>query len=173
MRLLHIFTAGAKTPWQTRFSFLRRLLPQAGVDALDSSIYRFIMHDSLRDQMYLVVVTLLSFPFLYGTLQIPKYIVDTIAGKTSSRELFDLNIAQIPYLLLLCGAFLAFILINGWFKLHINVKKGQVGERPPPAALPALRARVAVSAQPFRSNGERRDHCDDYGRVGAGQRLHR
>jgi putative ABC transport system ATP-binding protein len=40
-----------------------------------------------------------------------------------------LDIAQVPYLLLLCGVFLAFILINGWFKLHINVKKGQVGER--------------------------------------------
>jgi putative ABC transport system ATP-binding protein len=40
-----------------------------------------------------------------------------------------LDIAQESYLLLLCGAFLAFILINGWFKLHINVKKGQVGER--------------------------------------------
>jgi ABC-type multidrug transport system fused ATPase/permease subunit len=40
-----------------------------------------------------------------------------------------LDIAQVPYLFVLCGLFLAFILINGWFKLHINVKKGQVGER--------------------------------------------
>jgi hypothetical protein len=125
MRLLHIVAARAETPLPTRLSFLRRLLPQAGTDTLDSSIYGFILHHSLRDQIYLVVATLVSFPFFYGSLQIPKYIVNTITGTGSSKELFDLDLAQVPYLLLLCGAFLAFILINGWFKLHINVKKGR------------------------------------------------
>src|SRR5438105_13009564 len=36
---------------------------------------------------------------------------------------------QIPYLLVLCCIFFALVLINGWFKLHLNTKKGQVGER--------------------------------------------
>jgi ABC-type multidrug transport system fused ATPase/permease subunit len=36
---------------------------------------------------------------------------------------------QIPYLLVLCCIFFALVLVNGWFKLHLNVKKGQVGER--------------------------------------------
>ena len=36
---------------------------------------------------------------------------------------------QIPYLLVLCCIFFALVLINGWFKLHLNVRKGQVGER--------------------------------------------
>jgi ABC-type multidrug transport system fused ATPase/permease subunit len=115
--------------WPARFSFWRHLVPRTGSDALDPSIYGFILHYSRREQIYLVIITLLSFPFLYISLQIPKYIVDTIAGKTSSKELFGLDIAQVSYVLVLCGAFLAFILINGWFKLHINVKKGQVGER--------------------------------------------
>ena len=115
--------------WLARFSFLRRLVPQTGSDALDPSIYGFILHYSRREQIYLVIVTLLSFPFLYISLQIPKYIVNTITGTTSSEELFGLDIAQDSYLLVLCGAFLAFIVINGWFKLNINVKKGQVGER--------------------------------------------
>src|SRR5271169_6494479 len=128
MRLPRIFAATALS-WLARFSFLRRLAPQTGSDALDPSIYGFILHYSRREQIYLVVVTLLSFPFLYISLQIPKYIVNTIAGKRSSKELFDLDISQVSYVLVLCGAFLAFILINGWFKLHINVKKGQVGER--------------------------------------------
>jgi putative ABC transport system ATP-binding protein len=128
MRRPRIFAATALSRLAP-FSFLRRLVPQTGSDALDPSIYGFILHYSRREQIYLIVVTLLSFPFLYVSLQIPKYIIDTIAGKTSSKELFDLDISQVSYLLVLCGAFLAFILINGWFKLHINVKKGQVGER--------------------------------------------
>ncbi|MBV8091034.1 MAG: ABC transporter ATP-binding protein, partial [Alphaproteobacteria bacterium] len=93
------------------------------------SVYGFILQYSRREQIYLVIITLISFPFLYVSLQIPKYIVNTITGKTSSKELFGLDISQDSYLLLLCGAFLAFIVINGWFKLHINVKKGQLGER--------------------------------------------
>lgn len=128
MRLPRIFATPALS-WPARFSFLRRLVPQTGSDALDPSIYGFILHYSRREQIYLVVVTLLSFPFLYISLQIPKYIVNTITGTASSKELFGLDIAQESYLLLLCGVFLAFILANGWFKLHINVKKGQVGER--------------------------------------------
>ena len=34
-----------------------------------------------------------------------------------------------PYLMLLCGAFLAIVLINGAFKYCINTFKGRLGER--------------------------------------------
>jgi putative ABC transport system ATP-binding protein len=129
MRLLHIFAAHVERPWRTRLSFLRRLLPRTGTDSFDPSIYGFILHYSRPEQIYLIIITISSFPFLYISLQIPKYIVNTITSKASLKERFGLDIAQESYLLLLCGAFLAFILINGWFKLHINVKKGQVGER--------------------------------------------
>jgi putative ABC transport system ATP-binding protein len=129
MRLPRIFAVPANWTWLARFSFPRRLVPRAGADAFAPSIYSFILQQSRREQIYLVIVTLLSLPFFYVSLQIPKYIVNAITGKTSSEELFNLVIPQEPYLLLLCGAYLAFILINGWFKLHINVKKGQVGER--------------------------------------------
>src|SRR5271169_3250791 len=103
MRLPRIFAATALS-WLARFSFLHRLAPQTRSDALDPSIYGFILHYSRREQIYLVVVTLLPFPFLYISLQLPKYILDTIAGKTSSKELFDLDISQLSYLLVLCGA---------------------------------------------------------------------
>jgi putative ABC transport system ATP-binding protein len=129
MRLPRIFAWPAISNWLARFAFLRRLTTPTGADGLAPSIYGFILQHSRREQIYLVIVTLVSFPFLYVSLQIPKYIVNTITGKTSSKELFGLDISQDSYLLLLCGAFLAFIVINGWFKLHINVKKGQVGER--------------------------------------------
>jgi ABC-type multidrug transport system fused ATPase/permease subunit len=111
-------------------SWLWRLLRQSGTDGLDPSIYGYILHYSLREQIYLVVVTLLSFPFLYYSLDLPKQIVNrAISGKDFPQIFFGMEFDQIPYLLVLCCIFLILVLINGWFKLHLNVKKGQVGER--------------------------------------------
>lgn len=99
-------------------------------DTLHSTIYRFILRYSLRDQIYLVVVTLLSFPFLYYSLDLPKLIInDAIGGKHLPRTIFGHPLAQIPYLAVLCLVFLLLVLINGAFKYHLNVRKGRVGER--------------------------------------------
>jgi ABC-type multidrug transport system fused ATPase/permease subunit len=126
-RTLAAFLRSASPPMP---HFLRRLLPQTGPDGLDPTIYGYIVHYSWRDQIYLVVVTLLSFPFLYYSLDLPKLIINrAILGKEFPQHFLGLALGQLPYLLLLCGVFLALILVNGWFKLHINVKKGQVGER--------------------------------------------
>src|SRR6476660_3066546 len=109
--------------------FPRSLIAAAG-DALPSTIYGFILRHSLREQIYLVVVTLLSFPFLYYSLDLPKLIVNrAISGKEFPQPFLGMEFDQIPYLLILCCIFLGLVLINGWFKLHLNVKKGQVGER--------------------------------------------
>ncbi|MGA7869215.1 MAG: ABC transporter transmembrane domain-containing protein [Stellaceae bacterium] len=111
-------------------SSLRRLLPQSETDGLASSIYRYILQYSLREQIYLVVVTLLSFPFLYYSLDLPKLIVNrAISGKDFPQKFLGMEFDQIPYLVILCCIFLVLVLINGWFKLHLNIKKGQVGER--------------------------------------------
>jgi putative ABC transport system ATP-binding protein len=111
-------------------SFLVRLFPEKGPDGLDRSIYGYIIHYSLKEQVYLVLVTLFSFPFLYYSLDLPKQIVNhAISGKDFPVKFLGIELDQIPYLLVLCGVFLVLVLINGWFKLHINIKKGQVGER--------------------------------------------
>jgi putative ABC transport system ATP-binding protein len=99
-------------------------------DALEPSIYRFILRYSLPEQAYLVVVTLLSFPFLYLSLDLPKAIInDAIGGKHFPHTVLGLELGQIPYLVLLCLVFLGFVVTNGWFKYHLNVRKGRVGER--------------------------------------------
>jgi putative ABC transport system ATP-binding protein len=111
-------------------SFRRKLLPPPGSDGLEPSVYGFILRYSWRDQIYVVVMTLASFPFLYWSLDLPKQIINrAISGKHFPQSYFGLELNQIPYLLVLCAIFLALILINGWFKLHVNVKKGQLGER--------------------------------------------
>jgi len=99
-------------------------------DALPPSIYGFILRYSLREQVYLVVVTLLSFPFLYYSLELPKVIINqAIGGKDFPWEVLGIEFHRISYLVLLCSVFLVLVLINGWFKYHLNVRKGRVGER--------------------------------------------
>ena len=109
--------------------FPRGLVAAAG-DALPPTIYGFILRYSLREQIYLVVVTLLSFPFLYFSLELPKVIINqAIAGKNFPWTILVIEFGRISYLVLLCFVFLVFVLINGWFKYHLNVRKGRVGER--------------------------------------------
>ena len=130
MRFLRTIAARLKSLRPPLPSSVRRLLPQNETDGLDSSIYGYILHYSLREQMYVVVVTLLSFPFLYYSLDLPKIIVNrAISGKEFPQKFLGMEFDQIPYLLVLCCVFLVLVLVNGWFKLHLNVKKGQVGER--------------------------------------------
>ncbi len=109
-----------------------RLLPGAAPDrdALEPSIYRFVLRYSLGEQILLVVLTLLSFPVLYYSLELPKVIINqAIGGKHFPRQILGAEIAQIPYLLVLCAGFLVLVIVNGWFKYYINVRKGQLGER--------------------------------------------
>ena len=130
MRFLRAIAASLKSVWPPLPSRVRRLLPQSGTDGLDASIYGYILHHSLREQVYLVVVTLVSFPFLYYSLDLPKLIVNrAISGKDFPQKFMGWDFDQIPYLLVLCCIFFTLVLINGWFKLHLNVRKGQVGER--------------------------------------------
>ena len=130
MRFLRPIAARLKSLRPPLPSSVRRLLPQNETDGLASSIYGYILHHSLREQIYLVVVTLVSFPFLYYSLDLPKLIVNrAISGKDFPQKFMGWDFDQIPYLLVLCCIFFALVLINGWFKLHLNVRKGQVGER--------------------------------------------
>src|SRR5437764_10299543 len=109
--------------------FGRHLVAAAG-DALPATIYGFILRYSQREQIYLVVVTLLSCPFLYYSLELPKVIINqAIGGKDFPWEVLGIEFHRISYLVLLCSVFLVLVLINGWFKYHLNVRKGRVGER--------------------------------------------
>lgn len=97
---------------------------------LEPTIYRFILKYSLRQQIFLLLLTLASFPFLYYSLELPKTIInDAIHGKRFPRGVFGMSLGQIEYLMALCGAFLVLLFINGAFKYYINTFKGQLGER--------------------------------------------
>jgi putative ABC transport system ATP-binding protein len=99
--------------------------------ALEPTLYRFILRHSLGAQIFLLVLTVVSFPFLYYSLKLPKEITD---GAIKSGKHFPVNILgfkldQISYLMVLCTAFLGLVFINGGFKYYINTFKGRLGER--------------------------------------------
>jgi putative ABC transport system ATP-binding protein len=99
-------------------------------DSLEPSVYRFILRHSLRQQIMLLILTLASFPFLYYSLELPKTIVNrAIGGKHFPQIFLGMEFSQIPYLMTLCGVFLALVFVNGGFKYYINTFKGQLGER--------------------------------------------
>lgn len=99
-------------------------------ESLEPSVYRFILRHSLKQQIILLILTLVSFPFLYYSLDLPKTITNhAINGKAFPQSFLGLQFDQVPYLMTLCGIFLALVFINGGFKYYINTYKGQLGER--------------------------------------------
>src|SRR6516165_4693580 len=94
--------------------------PEAEVgepNTLEPTIYRFVLSHSLSQQLALILFTLISFPFLYFSLDLPKTIINkAIGGKQFPQHLFGFEFGQVTYLLLLCGLFLSLVFVNGGFK---------------------------------------------------------
>lgn len=97
---------------------------------MEPTFLKFITKYSFRQQAFIVILTLVSFPFLYASLELPKIIINKAIGSDQSiHKLFIYEISQIEFLFILCLLFLALVAINGAFKYVINVLKGQLGER--------------------------------------------
>ena len=112
---------------------------------MESSIFKFIIRYSMKAQVTVLIITMLSLPFYYLSLEIPKKIInralgvgeDDIAGGVMGSniqsfdffgyDLFELD--RLPLLFAFCGLYFALVLINGAFKYYINVYKGLIGER--------------------------------------------
>ncbi len=97
---------------------------------MEKGIFGFIFRYSGKEQILLLLLTLSAFPFLYLSLELPKTIINkAIDGQDFPKEILGYPFEQIPYLMLLCFAFLGLVMINGAFKYAINVWKGRLGER--------------------------------------------
>ena len=97
---------------------------------MEPTVWKFIVRHSLRSQVVLLLLTLVSFPFLYLSLELPKIIInDAIDGSSFPRQFFGFDLEQIPYLMVLCVIFLFMVLLNGGLKFVNNVYRGTVGER--------------------------------------------
>ena len=78
----------------------------------------------------LILLTLVSMPFVYAVLEVPKIIINSaLTNEGVPDQLLGIDVSQVGYLLLLCGLFLALVLINGALKYANNLYRGVLGER--------------------------------------------
>ena len=97
---------------------------------MDRSLFRYIFRHTWRDQVFLLVLTCISFPLIYINLELPKRIVNNaIQGKNLPATFLGFPVTQISYLMALSLLLLLLITINGGLKYWINVYSGVVGER--------------------------------------------
>jgi ABC-type multidrug transport system fused ATPase/permease subunit len=64
-------------------------------------------------------------------LELPKTIINQAIRESAKfpQTIFGIEFTRVPYLMVLCFAFLLLVLINGGFKFYINTFKGRLGER--------------------------------------------
>ncbi|MCP5089025.1 MAG: ABC transporter ATP-binding protein, partial [Rhodobacteraceae bacterium] len=97
---------------------------------MERSLFSFIWKYSKREQLKLLAVTVLLFPLLYLTLELPKRIInDAISAESQRLLVYGYELDQILFLGILCGTFLLAVLAHGLLKMRINTKKGILAER--------------------------------------------
>ncbi len=121
---------------------------------MEPNLFKYIWRHSRREQLAILGTVLLSLPFYFLALDLPKSIVNRgiqgqgFAGPDSTQPflaidlpfgesitgapvtLFNgISLTQPQYLLALSFAFLVMVAINGGFKFVINTNKGRMGER--------------------------------------------
>lgn len=121
---------------------------------MERNLFKYVWRHSRREQIGILLLVTISLPFYFLSLNLPKQIVnegiidgyDLIGTSTAEQErsLFSIgslfgegtgplfqgmSLGPYSYLLALCVAFLALVMINGGFKYFVNTFKGQLGER--------------------------------------------
>ena len=135
---------------------------------METSIYRYIIRHSLRRQVMLTIMATASFPFLYAFYELPKLMVNgAIQSKTVTfpTTLAGVQLDQINYLWVLCGGFLALVIVNQAFKYVINLYAGITGERMLRRLRFDLYGRLPAAAVPQNVFVGDRDHGHRRGRT--------
>ena len=97
---------------------------------MEPTLFSFIWKHSKHQQLVLLTVTLVTFPFLYASLELPKMIInDAIGAATDTITVFSYQLTKVQYLTLLCCAFLATVIAAGLMKMRVNTMKGVLAER--------------------------------------------
>ncbi|RLK07451.1 ABC transporter transmembrane domain-containing protein [Ruegeria conchae] len=97
---------------------------------MEPTLFSFIWKYSKKQQLVLLCLTILSFPFLYASLELPKQIInDAIGAPTDTVTVLGITVSQVQYLMILCFAFLATVIASGVMKMRINTMKGILAER--------------------------------------------
>jgi len=97
---------------------------------MDKSILAYIWRYSKTQQLLIVALTCLSFPLLYLTLELPKWIInDALSNPNRVHTILGFEFESVAYLVILCVLLLVLVVANGALKMRINTFKGIIGER--------------------------------------------
>jgi len=97
---------------------------------MERSLFSFVWRYSRTQQIGLLCLTVLTFPILYATLELPKIIInDAIGAKSEMVSAFGYQWSQVTYLFLLCFTFLLVVITWGVVKMRLNTMKGVMAER--------------------------------------------
>ncbi|MTH98968.1 ABC transporter ATP-binding protein [Roseibium sp. RKSG952] len=97
---------------------------------MQKSLFKFIWKFSARQQIFILMITVISYPITYILLELPKLIVnDAVQGSGFPRAFLGFEFDQIAYLFVLCLSFLGLVVVSNGLKLYINIYKGRLGER--------------------------------------------
>jgi ABC-type multidrug transport system fused ATPase/permease subunit len=86
-------------------------------DSMPGELWTYIRRVSLRDQIWLSVITILVFLLTLVPLELQRRVINDAIG---SRHL--------PSILLLCLAYVAVVLVQGGLKLWLNIYRSRVSE---------------------------------------------
>ncbi|MCP4876434.1 MAG: ABC transporter ATP-binding protein [Gammaproteobacteria bacterium] len=96
---------------------------------MEPSFYKYILHHSKKDQIGLVLLSLVSLPLIYVTLELPKRIINLLEGLDIPESFFGHEFDRLTYLMILSVAFLLVVLTSGGLKYLLNIYRGSLGER--------------------------------------------
>ncbi|MEO1490684.1 MAG: ABC transporter transmembrane domain-containing protein [Pseudomonadota bacterium] len=97
---------------------------------MDSKFFSFVWRHSKRDQLIILCLTIISFPLVYISLELPKIIInDAISGTDFPKDIQGFEVDQIPYLMALSILFLMMVVAINALKWLMNVRVGMTGER--------------------------------------------
>lgn len=103
---------------------------KARLRQLPDSLFQLIRQHTWRDQLWILLLTISTFPLVYLLLELPKRIINEALGSEPVPETFlGIAVDTKRYLLMLCLSFLALVLLNGGIKYALNIYRGVVGER--------------------------------------------
>jgi putative ABC transport system ATP-binding protein len=121
---------------------------------MEPNLFKYVWRHSKREQIAILTLVLISLPFYYLSLNLPKDIVNEgiqgagFEGPGSTQKFSHIELPygealfgeavvlidgfeleQLNFLLALSLVFLLLVIINGLFKFIINTSKGRMGER--------------------------------------------
>lgn len=96
---------------------------------MEPSIFRFIAKYSWRQQLVILAFSVSLLPLNYASYELPKQIVNRALGTDPAPEFMGWVMERLDLLALLCGLFLAVVLVTGGLKYIVNVYAGVVAER--------------------------------------------